>query len=564
MSFVTTAAVIGAGTSLYGAYNASQGHSGSSGGAPQQNPYLNANTMTNLGGQMTGNYTGNIGNSLFGSFDQGAFFNANPEALRQYQEAIASGGLQGWTPQQFAQAYIGAPGNNPSIGSSTNGAGPLNSYNSGGLLQQVGLLQPQLNAINQQANPGLTALQGSLTNQALNGMPQNQGLGAFQSFLGIGGNQGGQQTFSNGSDSIGISESPQQGGSSGANPFSGGYTAGNYQAQQFDPTSLFSNNSFAAQNVRAPQGNSLLNQLQGQAMQNQGPSQIQQQQNQIASGLLAQGGGLSNQEQNSVIQQTRGAFGARGLDDSNSAIAAEALNTDAAQRARLQQNLGIAQGVQTQGLAEQNQQQQFGLGVGSQLYGYGQLGLQGQIANQGANLQAQGLGLQQNIANQGFGLNSFNANSNASYNAANMNQQAQQFQAQQQQQAAAMQAQALFQAAGLDQQQNQQNLQAQQLALQGNLATYNPITSTDLFSLGNQIAGTSNSNLNDVNNTNFNAQYSTGINNQNQNAAFNNGLMNIGGGLVGGWLQQGGGAGGYNGLFGGGPTAQPLISSYYD
>lgn len=70
-----------------------------------------------------------------------------------------------------------------------------------------------------------------------------------------------------------------------------------------------------------------------------------QQQNSIASQLLSQGGNLSNSDLRNVQQATRAGYAARGLDSTNSAIVSEAMNTDAAQRNRLLQNLGIAQNV---------------------------------------------------------------------------------------------------------------------------------------------------------------------------------------------------------------------------
>lgn len=112
-------------------------------------------------------------------------------------------------------------------------------------------------------------------------------------------------------------------------------------------------------------------------------SPIQQQLNAQAQELLAQGGNLSAQDLRNIEQSTRGAYASRGLYDSNQAIGAEILNTDAARRARLfenqrqagaidaagqsqiQANRGYAQGVQAQGqnLSQFNtgQQNQIGL-----------------------------------------------------------------------------------------------------------------------------------------------------------------------------------------------------------
>lgn len=192
-----------------------------------------------------------------------------------------------------------------------------------------------------------------------------------------------------------------------------------------------------AQNVSASTGNPVLDALNQRALAQQ-PSSLQTQQNQIASGLLDQGGNLSPQELRAVQQASRAGFAARGLDATNASVVDEALQTDMAKRARLQQNLGMAQGVQNQGLAEQAQQQNFGLGVNSANYGYGQLGLQGQLANQGTNLAASqsNLGaymaaqqanqqnqLQAGLANQAAGLTAGSQNLGAQMQASQLNQQ---------------------------------------------------------------------------------------------------------------------------------------------
>lgn len=93
------------------------------------------------------------------------------------------------------------------------------------------------------------------------------------------------------------------------------------------------------------------------------------QQNQIASGLLNQGGNLSASDLRNVQQSSRAGYAARGLDATNSSIVDEAMQTDAAQRARLLQNLGIAQNVvgQNQSAASinnANSQSLFGLASG--------------------------------------------------------------------------------------------------------------------------------------------------------------------------------------------------------
>lgn len=352
----------------------------------------------------------------------------------------------------------------------------------------------------------------------------------------------------------------------------------------FDPSGLYANTNYASQtvaapdrmvnvqnqNVAAPQASPLLRQLNAQAQANQGPSALQQGQNFYGMQALLNGGKLSESELRNVQQNSRAGFAARGLDATNASVVDEALQTDQAQRQRLLQNLGIAQNAQNQGLTEQNQQQQFGLGVSSQNFGYGQLGLQAQttnagnnlssqlanqnavqtlnqqglqagIANQGANLQAQGMGLQAQLANQNFGLGSFNANLSS--------QQAQQ--------------QALQQAAQLQEQQRQAQLQAQQAATQaqqaGRVDPYAAILGGTNDQLGG-LLGLYGQNQNaqngllsgllgygqDLNNTNYNAGAAANIAGYNGQQALNGSLIGAGTNLLSSYLGSQGGAGGTN------------------
>lgn len=162
-------------------------------------------------------------------------------------------------------------------------------------------------------------------------------------------------------------------------------SAGPAALGRFDPaTGHTANASLASQQAAA--GGPLLQPLEGDAMSNLGRvSRLQQQQEGIAGSLLDQGGNLSGQELRNVQQDTRGAFAARGMYDSNSAIGAEILNTDAARRNRLKENLGIAQGVDAAG------QQQIGANRGYAL------GVQGQ--GQGLSTFNAGQGNQMGMAN---------------------------------------------------------------------------------------------------------------------------------------------------------------------
>jgi hypothetical protein len=124
-----------------------------------------------------------------------------------------------------------------------------------------------------------------------------------------------------------------------------------------------------AQTARTQQANggALFNPLQQTALANLNTlSPLQQQQQQIAGGLLGAGGDLTAQDLRQVQQDTRGAFAARGLYDSNQAIGAEILNSDAARRQRLTQNMGIAAGVDAAGQQQIGANRNFALGVQGQ------------------------------------------------------------------------------------------------------------------------------------------------------------------------------------------------------
>lgn len=148
--------------------------------------------------------------------------------------------------------------------------------------------------------------------------------------------------------------------------------AGSAAMAQFNPATAYTAGLSQAQAQQAAQqrasGGPLLNTLQSQAMQSVGGvSALQQRQQQIAMGLLGgSGGDLTAQDLRNVQQDTRGAYAARGLYDSNQAIGAEIMNSDAARRQRLTQNLGIAQGVDAAGQQQIGATRNFALGVQNQ------------------------------------------------------------------------------------------------------------------------------------------------------------------------------------------------------
>ncbi len=421
------------------------------------------------------NFLGNLGNLAQGTnFDSSAYLRDHPDLV------------QNWSDQAY-QDHYGSLENYARADYNANGGGNP-SYFSNGLVD----LQRNLNTSSRTAN-----LQDA---QNLGSQYVNLTRSANQPYYGA------LDSYTAAAQAPVAQSAPQQQAAQNASQGFG----------TFNPSGMYAN----AQQINAPQGNPLLNQLNAQAM-SQGPSGLQTQQNAIAAQLLSQGGNLSPSDLRNVQQASRSGFAARGLDATNASVVDEAMQTDAAQRARLVQNIGIAQGVQNQGLAEQGQQQQFGLGVSNQNFGYGQLGVQAQQANQSANLQAQ-------LANQNFGLGAFNSNLSS--------QTAQQS--------------ALNQSAALQEQQRQAQLaaQAQAVALQrqGYLDPFAAVTGSADQNLFGQILGQNQNNIGtqanlygsllgyggDLNNTNYNANAAANIAGYNGNQALYGSLIQAGGNVA--------------------------------
>lgn len=448
---------------------------------------------------VTNNALGNINSLASGNFNAARFFADQPDWEFAWNSDHQNGGFTGdpvranWTPEDYARyAFHGDQSK-------------IDPYRGGGVTD----LAAQLNTNSRTAN-----------------LQDVQNLGGQYTNL----TRGANQDYYNALNSY--TTATQQ----PVNPNATQTLAQDRAAQgfgTFDPSGLQANTSFNAQNVNASQGSPLLSHLNDQAM-NAGPSGLQQQQNSLASNLLSLGGQLSPSDLRNVQQSSRAGFASRGLDATNASVVDETMQTDAAQRARLIQNLGIAQSVQNQGLSEQNQQNQFGLGVSNQNFGYGQLGLQGQVANQNANLQAQSMGLQGQLANQNFALSGFNSNL--------ASQSAQQA--------------ALNQSAGLLEQQRQAQLAAQGNAVNlqrgGYLDPYAAIIGGADQSLLGQVLGQNSANQNtqanlysgllgygsDLNNTNYNANAAAGIAGYNGQQALYGSLIQAGGGIASSYLQN--------------------------
>jgi hypothetical protein len=352
-------------------------------------------------------------------------------------------------------------------------------------------------------------------------------------------------------------------------------------------------------NVNAPTTDSSLSAVQGR-INNATPSDIQQTLEQQARSELALGGQLSEQEQRNAQQQARGATAARGLGASNASMAAEVLNLDSHSRAREADRRAFASAVDAQGFGQRQSINQMGLAASQAAQNYAGMGLQAQMANQGAGLQANALGLQGQIANQqnrqfnaGQSLSAQLANQNAGMQANALNLQGQlanldtarfnasgMFGASQANQGADLarseldqrssaqnaqnaltaygqQAQVGTQLAGLEAQRQQQNWSQQMQALGAQQAGYfdpyqgvlgrssvNQGTNAGLMGAGggmlNQQVGGMFDPLNpyaaDLYNTNYNAQAAANISNANNRAALTGAGIGMFGNMFGSWL----------------------------
>lgn len=180
--------------------------------------------------------------------------------------------------------------------------------------------------------------------------------------------------------------------------------------------------------IGAAGGNSVLDSLSNRAT-GTGQDSLLQQQNNLTGQQLALGGQLTPDQLRDVQQSSRAGFAARGLDGTNGSVVNEALQTQGAQQAMLQQRLTQAGNVEAQNQNQTGLQNNLALGASSQQLGYGQLGteaqsLQGNLAlgdsqavsqnyfntlgfnqsqfQQNAGLLAQQTQLNAGLQNQGF------------------------------------------------------------------------------------------------------------------------------------------------------------------
>lgn len=394
-------AVVGAGTSIYGATQA--GKQGSA--PPPRNLGAELGTIANqvptfaqLGFQNQAQYNGaltglnqqNFQNAMRGSFDQNAYERANPGFLNEFQTLQANGELAGWTPEQYALAQSG---NDQSRLSYTGGFGS------------------QLRDAYNTANPALTNYTQGL-NTTMQGLNANapgpvSASGYFAS--GSGNTNGAGQAAQAALGPFGPTNY-------GANVQAPANIAGPQNARDVNAMMVNADTGYDRVNgnlgfdrvnastgfdrVRAQQGDIGLSSA-TQRMLTGGPSDIQRSLEDQARGDLALGGSLSQEQVRNSQQAAREAGAARGLINSNSTVAAEILNRDAASNARLNERRGFAAAVDQKGFGERQQGFANALGVSNAFQNYGAQNLSAQQSNLGAQLQGNAQMLQAGIANQG-------------------------------------------------------------------------------------------------------------------------------------------------------------------
>jgi len=393
-------AVVGAGTSIYGATRSGTGTAPPArnlgnelGTIANQVPtfaQLGYNNQAQYNGQLTQLNQNNFNNAMRGNFDVAAYEAANPGFMAQYQAAQASGENQGWTPEQFALANSGnnqssltyGPGFGQQLRSAYDSANPaLASYTQG-----LGSTMAGLNA----NAPGPVSASGYFAS----GSGNTNGAGqAAQAEIGPFGPTNYGANVQRPADIAG----PQNARDVNAMMVNAdtGYDRvnGNLGFDRVQANTGFDR-------VRAQQGDIGLSSA-TQRMLTGGPSDIQLSLEDQARTDLALGGALSQEGIRNSQQAAREAGAARGLINSNSTVAAEILNRDAASNARLNERRGFAAAVDQKGFGERQQGFANALGVSNAFQNYGAQGLSAQQSNLGAQLQGNAQNLAAQQSNQG-------------------------------------------------------------------------------------------------------------------------------------------------------------------
>lgn len=343
---------------------------------------------------------------LFGSqyFNAGQALQSSPWAIANRAQIEANAAQQGVSPEEWLTRHVnesaasGDTGMQQMLsqygGTSNNGA--INLYQQA--VPQLSQIQAQANTAQRQADIGDVANLGAQATAAYRSA--NPELAAALNSL-----TGAVNTSAN--------RAAPQIGSLGA------YANALPSAAMADVT----NANATTTNANLASGGPLLGLLETDASSQLGKtSAIQTALNQQALGLIGTNGALSQDEINRITQQTRGAASARGIYDANSAIAAEAMNTESARRQRLLENQQIALGVDQAGQNQLNAGRSYATAVQGQGQNLSQYntGQQNQIGmfNAGAQNTA-------SLANAGAANNASLANAQSQNQFALANQQAQ-------------------------------------------------------------------------------------------------------------------------------------------
>lgn len=302
-----------------------------------------------------------------------------------------------------------------------------------GDIADVNNLSGQVSAIQRAANPELYASRNQVANLTNQGVPQTQEFRNMQNMAYQGFQQGnpnnirevGQNFYSPMVSSptqferVGSGQIQSPMGAQDVNPFMVSPDTGYNQVQAntaFDRAQVDQNDVGLASATQ-------------RLAESGGPSELQRTLEQQAMQGLAMGRNLSPEDIRNSQQSAREAFAARGLINTNAAVAAEVLNREALGRQREQERQAYAGQVEQAGYAQRQQGFQNAIGLSDAYRGYGSLGLQAAIQNANNQMQGNQFDLNASLANQSaqqqanqLGFQGMTANQGAYMDAARLNQ----------------------------------------------------------------------------------------------------------------------------------------------
>ena len=330
-----------------------------------------------------------------------------------------------------------------------------------GDIADVNNLSGQVSAIQRAANPELYASRNQVANLTNQGVPQTQEFRDMQNMAYQGFQQGnpsnirevGQNFYSPMVSSptqferVGSGQIQSPMGAQDVNPFMVSPDTGYNQVQanqamgpsmvrevgynQINPNTGYNQvqANTAFDRAQVDQNDVGLASATQRLAESGGPSELQRTLEQQAMQGLAMGRNLSPEDIRNSQQSAREAFAARGLINTNAAVAAEVLNREALGRQREQERQAYAGQVEQAGYAQRQQGFQNAIGLSDAYRGYGSLGLQAAIQNANNQMQGNQFGLNASLANQSaqqqanqLGYQGMVANQQAEMDAARLNQ----------------------------------------------------------------------------------------------------------------------------------------------